>query len=147
MKRVFMLLCAVLLFSLTTTAQNPSDAKDQIEENSKLMHKAMKDGDFEKFGSFFAEDVMFKMSGQQPLSGRAAVTAAHIPMAEQQMELIINTEEVRDFGDFAHEIGNYEVHTKDGQKVDHGHYSTLWKKVDGEWKIYRDVISTSVAVN
>ena len=64
-------------------------------------------------------------------------------MAEQNMNLVINTEEVLDFGDYAHEIGNYEIHTKDGQKVDRGKFSTLWKKVDGEWKIFRDVISSS----
>ncbi len=109
------------------------------------MQKAIASGDVEKFGSFFLEDVMFKMSGQEPLSGRAAVTAAHKPMVEGGMKLFANTEEVLDFGDYAHEIGNYEIHTPDGKKVDYGHYSTLWKKVDGEWKIYRDIISTSVA--
>ena len=144
MKRLFVLL-VIILFSFNAQSQDSGGAKSAIEKNSELMHDSMKKGDFEKFGSFFAEDVMFKMSGQQPLSGRAAVVQAHKPMAEQQMELIINTEEVQDFGDYAHEIGNYEIHTKDGQKVDYGHYSTLWKKIDGEWKIYRDLISTSVA--
>ena len=46
-------------------------------------------------------------------------------MAEQNRNLVINTEEVLDFGDYAHEIGNYEIHTKDGQKVDRGKFSTL----------------------
>ncbi|GAA4319876.1 hypothetical protein GCM10023115_46590 [Pontixanthobacter gangjinensis] len=144
MKRLFVLF-AIILFSFSSYAQDSGDAKSAIKENSEIMHEAMKNGDYEKFSSFFAEDVMFKMSGHQPISGRAAVTEAHKPMAQQEMQLVINTEEVQDFGDYAHEIGNYEIHTKDGQKVDHGHYSTLWKKIDGEWKIYRDVISTSVS--
>lgn len=146
MKKLY-LLFVFLIFSFSTNAQDSGEAKSAIKKNSEIMHESMEKGDYEKFGSFFAEDVMFKMSGQQPISGRAAVTEAHKPMAEQEMSLVINTEEIEDFGDFAHEIGNYEIHTKDGQKVDHGHYATLWKKIDGEWKIYRDVISSSVPPN
>lgn len=141
-------ICFILLLILSfgVNAQNSSELKEKIETNSAKMQEAMAAGDMEKFGNFFAEDVMFKMSGQQPLSGRAAVASAHKPMAAGGLKLMVNTEEVMDFGDYAHEIGNYEIHTPDGKKVDHGHYSTLWKKIDGEWKIYRDVISSSVAV-
>ena len=143
----FCILIFMVISSVAINAQTSTDVKTQIANNSEKMSKAMDSGDLESFGAFFAEDVMFKMSGQEPLSGRKAVTEAHKPMAEQQMKLLINTEEVLDFGDFAHEIGNYELHTSDGQKVDHGHYATLWKKIDGKWKVYRDMVSSSVAMN
>lgn len=135
---------ALLVCSFSIKAQDSSNAKASIEENSKMMQTAMESGDFEKFGSFFTEDVMFKMSGYEPLTGRAAVISAHKPMAEGGMKLVINTEEIIELGEFAHEIGNYEIHNPAGEKVDQGHYATLWKDVNGEWKIYRDVISTSV---
>ena len=145
MKRFLTFFVAVFLISLSSIAQS-GDARAEIVKTAEMMQQAMQEGDFNEFGSYFTEDVMFKMSGQQPLSGRAAVTEAHKPMAEQKMKLVIKTEEVQDFGEYAHEIGNYEIHTKDGQMVDAGHYSTLWKKVNGEWKIYRDVISSSGAM-
>ncbi len=143
MKKVMLLLFAVVMMSFSAKAQNSSEVRSVIEKNSGMMQKAMAEGDYDKLGSFFAEDVMFKMSGQETLNGREAVTAAHKPMAEQNMKLVINTDEVLDFGDYAHEIGSYEIHTKEGQKVDHGKYSTLWKNVNGDWKIYRDFVITS----
>ena len=147
MKKVLFLLSAVFLFMYAGNAQisdkSSAKVKTQLEENSRKMQAAIMAGNFEEFGSYFAENVMMKMSGQEPLSGRDAVVAAHKPMVENGMKLIINTDEVMNFGNYAYELGNYEIHTPDGQKVDYGNYATLWKKEKGEWKIYRDMISTS----
>lgn len=147
MKKVLFLLAAAFLFMYTGNAQtsdkSSAKVKAELEESSQKMEEAMASGDFEGFGSFFAEDAMMKLSGKEPLSGRAAIIAAHKPMAENGMKLIINTDEVINFGNYAYELGNYEIHTPDGQKVDYGNYATLWKKEKGDWKIYRDVISTS----
>ncbi len=143
MKKVIVLFCAAVSMCFTMNSQGSSDVKSVIEKNSKSMQEAMENGDYDEFGSFFAEDVMFKMSGEEALNGREAVTAAHKPMADQNMKLVVQTNEVLDFGDYAHEIGSYEIHTADGQKVDHGQYSTLWKNIDGDWKIYRDFVITS----
>lgn len=142
-KSIFILFLLVLGFS--TQAQNSSEVREKIVANSDAMQKAMASGDFEKFGSFFSEDVIFKMTGKEPLNGRSAVTLAHKPMAEGGMKVIVNTDEVLDFGDYAYEIGNYEIHAQDGKKVDYGTYATLWKMKNGDWKIYRDVISSSVS--
>ena len=65
-------------------------------------------------------------------------------MADSDMKLEIKTDEVLDFGDYAHEMGSYKVHSPDGQVVDQGTYSTLWKKSSAGWKIYRDVVSSAV---
>lgn len=136
----------VALFTVFTgfSQKSTSGAKEIINKNSRIMEKAMQDGDFETFGSYFSEDAMFKISNHDPLSGRAAITEAHKQM--KGVKLSLNAEEVIDFGDYILEIGSYELHTPEGENMDHGYYSTLWKKIDGEWKIYRDVISSSVAV-
>lgn len=142
MKKQFVLLIAAIFLGFTGFAQkSTSAAKEIVQKNSRMMEKAMKDGDFDTFGSYFTEDAMFKISNHDPLSGRAAITEAHKEM--KGIQLSIDTEEVLDFGDHIYEIGSYELKTPDGQKMDHGYYSTLWKKVDDEWKIYRDVISSS----
>lgn len=140
------ILLMVALFTVFTgfSQKSTSGAKEIINKNSRIMEKAMQDGDFETFGSYFSEDAMFKISNHDPLSGRAAITEAHKQM--KGVKLSLNAEEVIDFGDYILEIGSYELHTPEGENMDHGYYSTLWKKIDGEWKIYRDVISSSVAV-
>ncbi|TBW28501.1 SgcJ/EcaC family oxidoreductase [Gramella sp. KN1008] len=145
MKKQFVLLIAAVFIGLSAFAQSSnSTAREIVEENSETMVDALNDGDYETFGTYFAEDAMFKLSNINALNGRKAITAAHKPMAEQKMKLIIDTEEVLDFGDYIHEIGNYKIQTQEGQTVDQGQYSTLWKKVNDSWKIYRDVVSSSM---
>jgi len=36
------------------------------------------------------------------------------------------------------EEGVFTVATKDGHQLDRGKYIALWKKEDGQWKIFRD---------
>ncbi|MDX1543449.1 MAG: nuclear transport factor 2 family protein [Christiangramia sp.] len=141
MKKQIMLLILAVFTGFTCFAQKSTSAREIVQNNSRMMEKAMENGDFETFGAYFTEDAMFKISNHDPLSGRAAITEAHKEM--KGIKLSINTEEVLDFGDYIHEIGSYELKTPDGKKMDHGYYSTLWKKVDNGWKIYRDVISSS----
>ncbi len=38
----------------------------------------------------------------------------------------------------AAEEGTYTLATKDGHQVDKGKYIVLWKKEDGQWKLFRD---------
>ncbi len=142
MKKLFAFLFVFSVFSLTIHAQS---AEEAIRKNSEEMQASIAAGDYEKFGSFFADDVIFKLAGQKPIEGRAAVTIAHKPMTEQGMRLVVVTQEVIEFNGYAHEFGEYEIYAKNGQKVDEGNYSTVWKEIDGEWKIYRDVVSSSIA--
>lgn len=147
MKKSIILFLAALLIGFTGMAQKSSKTEKTIKKHAEIMQKAMQTGDYKTFGSYFAEDAIFKISNHDVLEGRTAITEAHKPMAEQNIKLTLDVHEVMDFGDHAYEFGKYELHTKEGEQMDHGYYSTLWKKKDGKWKIYRDVISSSVAMN
>lgn len=141
-----MLFFAAVLIGFSGMSQNSTKAEKAIKKNGEMMQKAMKDGDMDTFSSFFAEEAFFKISNHDGLSGREAIIEAHKPMLEQSIKLSLDMKEVMDFGDYAYEFGKYELHAKDGAQMDHGYYSTLWKKEDGKWKIYRDVISSSMAM-
>jgi ketosteroid isomerase-like protein len=52
---------------------------------------------------------------------------------------------VTGFGDFALETGGWVANSADGKHLDHGPYMTLYKKVGGGWKIYRDTWNSSMA--
>lgn len=146
MRKSIMLLLVALSIGFTTMSQNSSKAEKAIKKNGEMMQKAMKNGDMDTFASFFADGAFFKISNHDALTGREAIIEAHKPMMEQSINLSLDMKEVMDFGDYAYEYGKYELHSKEGAQMDHGYYSTLWKKEDGKWKIYRDVISSSVAM-
>lgn len=145
MKTILSSFIVFLLVVNTVNAQEDSGkVKQAIMDNCKKMEQAMDQSNYEEFGSYFTKDAMMKLTGEEPLMGRDAIVNMHKPMAEQKMKLDINTEEVYTYGDYATEIGSYKIMTADGQQVDKGYYSTLWKKSDGEWKIFRDMISSSM---
>ena len=55
---------------------------------------------------------------------------------------------VADAGDLAAERGTYKLSFTGprGKKIeDHGNYVTVWKKVDGQWKVLSDINSSEVS--
>ena len=140
---------AIFLFSFSTFAQavNDADVRIELEEANRMLEQAVADADHEKFLDLFTDDATFKISGKELLEGRDAVLAAHRPLMDQGITLKLDTDEVLHLGNYAHMTGDYALVAPNGQQVDQGKYSTLWKKVDGEWKIFRDMTSnvTSVA--
>ena len=144
MKRFLSVIMFLFFLNSGLHAQN-SSVEMTIKENGKMMVEAIAEGDAESFGAYFAEDARLNLSGKPVLEGRMAIIQAHRPMAEQGMKLMIDPEDIFVGGDYATEYGTFEIHSPDGQKVDHGFYSTLWTKAEGDWKIIRDVVSSSVS--
>lgn len=138
-------LIAFVVATVSVNAQ--TDLQNEIEGASQKMSEALYNGDIDSFAKYFDDDVSLKMSGHETLKGVEAVVAAHKPMADQKMKLVLNTSEVIAMDGFAYETGDYQIQTPDGQTVDKGSYGTLWKNVDGTWKIYRDVVSTAMSIN
>lgn len=49
-------------------------------------------------------------------------------------------------GDVAVEQGHYTVRdTRQGTNIEMGKYMFIWRKVDGDWRIYRTIYNTDVA--
>ena len=56
----------------------------------------------------------------------------------------LKTIEVDSQGTMAYEVGTYAMKTKDGKVADHGKYCVVWKQVNGQWLLHRDIWSTSM---
>lgn len=52
------------------------------------------------------------------------------------------TTEVEAMGNLACEVGKYTTHVGEEQ-VDQGKYIVLWKEVNGQWKLHRDIWNSS----
>lgn len=133
----------IILFTSSLFAQD-KEVKVFIETNLQTLEDALQNRDFEKIGSVWTEDAMVKFPGKQPITGRKAIIDMHRPMADHNMRIDATTQEVYTAGEYATEIGTYKVINGDDQTIDKGYYSTLWKNVDGNWLIYRDMISSAM---
>lgn len=56
----------------------------------------------------------------------------------------LKTTEVESAGSMAYEVGTYAMKAKDGKIADHGKYCVVWKRVNGQWLLHRDIWSTSL---
>lgn len=145
MKKGYLLLTAIIVsFSLCAQSTPDVDVKLVLDEANQKLEKAIEKKDTEAFSMVFADDAIFKLSGYEALEGREAILAAHRPLMNQGMKLKLKTDEVFHFGNYAHMTGDYILTAPNGQQVDRGNFSTLWKKVDGKWQIYRDMTSNVV---
>ncbi|MBZ9628135.1 nuclear transport factor 2 family protein [Psychroflexus sp. CAK1W] len=143
MKKETLLMLFIMFSSMSTFAQSSEDFKQAIQMNFQKMGEAMANSNPELLATHFSEDAMLKLPGLKALEGRKAIANAHAMMIEQGISIRPMTKEVESFGDTGYEIGTYQMFNKEGMEVDAGTYSTIWKKVDGDWKLYRDIVSSS----
>ena len=121
-----------------------SEIKDVIATNSDKMANALSNGDAAELSTVFSEDAFMKFPGMAPLEGRKSIEKAHQQMMKQGIsKLNLQSREVESFGDFAYEVGDYELFAGEDMKVDFGSYLTVWKQNGSDWEIFRDVISSA----
>ena len=77
------------------------------------------------------------------IRGRAAIESVFKFTAVQGHTLEFQTEEIEVNGMTAVEVGRYTRRRSDGATFDLGKYMVVWKRVGDEWRIHRDMFSTS----
>jgi ketosteroid isomerase-like protein len=56
----------------------------------------------------------------------------------------LDTVEVEGAGDLAYEVGKYALSNKARKVTDRGKYIVVWKKVNGQWKLHRDIFNSNL---
>lgn len=147
MKNLFFLVFAFTLISGTCLAQTSEHSSEEVEKaiqkNFDQMIEAMGASDADALSMHFTEDALLKFPGQEPLHGREAIAKAHEQLIKDGMKIMPTTTEVETFGDLAYEIGTYQFLSPDNDIVDEGHYASIWKNENGDWLLYRDLISST----
>ncbi|MEX1994805.1 MAG: DUF4440 domain-containing protein [Steroidobacteraceae bacterium] len=94
--------------------------------------------------ALYTEDAQLLPPDQEIVSGRAAIQE-FIARTNQPggPALEIITLETLVFGDYAHRQGSFRLRGPDGSAVASGKILELWKKVDGQWLIHRDMWSAN----
>jgi uncharacterized protein (TIGR02246 family) len=90
--------------------------------------------------ALYTEDAQLLPPDQEIVSGRAAIQefiARTNPPGGPALEIV--TVETLVFGDHAHRQGSFRLRGPDGSAVAAGKILEVWKKVDGQWLIHRDM--------
>jgi uncharacterized protein (TIGR02246 family) len=97
----------------------------------------------------FAEDGIAFRENQEPIVGPAAFQAYTEADRAGNPQAVVNWTidrvVVAASGDLAYELGTYQLTGlgPTGTEDDTGKYVTVWKKMNGEWKVAADISSTT----
>lgn len=148
-------LCAAILLSacVSRTAGPQVDvaAEEQaIRDRSMAWLQAAKAKDHAAEAAFFADDGMMFRENDPPQTGPAAVQQAFAAEAAEDpngtVEWTTDAVHVAASGDLGYELGTYTSNSTgpNGPVTDTGKFVTVWKKVNGEWKVAADMSLSTV---
>ena len=100
--------------------------------------------DLQGIGDCYTEDAQMLVANMEAIRGRAAIRAVFKFTAVRGHTLEFQSQELDRAGETAIEVGSYLRRRADGSLFDRGKYMVIWKRVAGEWKIHRDMFSTSL---
>ncbi len=125
--------------------------EDTIRAISDRWNQMMAARDTIGMAQLYADDGMAMPPNTKAMKGPDEVRSGVAAFLNAAKDLSLNWEtadiDVAQAGDMAFERGTYKMSMTGprGTKIDdHGNYVTVWKKVDGQWKVAADMNSSEV---
>lgn len=154
----------IMLFfvsSLTSCSEKTEEAKETVEEMMEPSFdldaaKAEIEGVNQQFMAFFSEmdsvglaslyaqDAKFMMDGAPAISGRQGIQSTFSSFMQSDISRVeLRLIDLWGNEDLLVEEGEYVLYAGDNE-ADHGKYLVLWKKENGDWKLFRDIFNTNL---
>jgi uncharacterized protein (TIGR02246 family) len=119
-------------------------SRQDIDTVNKRLAQAVQEGDAAAAASLYTEDGKFLAPNADFFSGREAIQGFFQGAIDGGIKgLNLSTLELEVQDDTAHEVGTYELIADGGAVADSGKFIVIWKRVDGSWRLHRDMINTS----
>jgi ketosteroid isomerase-like protein len=126
------------------TALDKTWAQSFVDSVNKTFSAQIASGDSVALASHYWPDAELLLDNSDVVKGKDIINSwgAFIRMGVK--EVTFSTTDITGKSPFIIETGNYEI--KDGSKslLDRGKYVVIWENRNGEWKLYRDIGSTSM---
>ena len=148
-KSALILMMALLLF---LNCQPPQEDIAKIQEtivaaNAKFM-EAFNNGDAAGVAASYTEDGQLLPGNSDFVTGTQAIQNFWQGVMDMGIKSgKLETIEVGGIGKIAYEVGKYTLFAEGDQMLDQGKYIVIWKQVEGEWKLHRDIWNTSMPVS
>lgn len=140
------LVALALALPLPVLAQaGGADLRAEIGKMDQAWQKTYNAGDAAALAALYTPDAKLLAPGAEPASGTAAIKAFFTKDMAQGAKNTLTMGDVVGFGDYALETGGWVATDAGGKHLDHGPFMTLYKKVGGGWKIYRDTWNSSMS--
>ncbi len=119
--------------------------KEEIAQRYEALCAAIAAGDASEVVKFYSEDVYVMPPNLEPFSGRDAIRPIFQGMMDGGgRDMRLQTVEVFEQGEEITEIGTFQLYLTDGTMADSGKFIVVWKRIDGEIYIHRDIMNSNL---
>jgi uncharacterized protein (TIGR02246 family) len=126
-------------------AAQAQDVRASIEAANKTFEAAAAKGDGAALAALYTSDGRLLPANSDFVIGTAAIQKFWQGALDSGIRgAILTTVEAEGHGTVAHEVGTYELRDQAGKPLDKGKYVVIWKKVGTQWKLHRDIWTTSM---
>lgn len=138
-------LAAAVTLGATAASAAQDPAKAAIDAATRKFVAAFNKGDAAGVAATYSPDANAFPPHEAIVKGRAAIQKMWQGAIDSGITSIsFGSTEVESAGNIAYESGTYEMKLKDGKVADRGKYCVVWKKVNGQWMLHRDIWSTDM---
>ncbi len=120
------------------------DVRAEIQAAEESFMATFKRGDAAGVAALYTTDAQLLPTHSDFVTGAEAIRAFWQGAMDMGIkEAKLETVEAEGHGDTAIEVGKYTLLAEGGQVADAGKYMVIWRKVDGVWKLHRDIWNSS----
>lgn len=132
--------------AIDSTGNDNESVKAHIKKEDSNFEEEFKKGDSTALAAHYASDGMVMPPNGETVKGKDIAGMWGGASRMGLKELKINITDISGGGDLYAETGNYEMLGAANKSMDKGKYVVVWKKDNGNWKIYRDIWNSNMAM-
>jgi uncharacterized protein (TIGR02246 family) len=124
---------------------NENNIREAIAAANDVFMAAFKRGDAAGLASLYTEDGQVLPPNADFVKGQQAIqgfwqAVFDMGIKEAEMKIV----EAEKLGETAFEVSKFKLLGESGQVLDEGKYIVVWKRQQGQWKLFRDIFNSSL---
>lgn len=121
------------------------EVREAFSSMCQQFKKFVEQGDSESIASLYADDAKLLPPNMDIIEGKKTIQefwqgAFDMGFNSYNPEMI----EAESSGELGLFVGTYTIYGDGNQEIDKGKFLTVFKSIDGKWKIYRDIFNSSM---
>lgn len=128
-----------------TTTVGTDNAEAAVRALSNQFEEQFKKGDAAAIAAFYSPEGLVMPPNSDFIKGAHAIASMWDEAIRAGVkELGLKIGDVTGSGDYQVETGTYEMKDASNNLVDKGKFLSVWKRENGQWKVFRDIWNTSL---